>query len=295
MAWSAGVFTRALGASQWQTDATNGVGIQAGIHDTQDNDLASGINDCLNKAGQNTPTANLSMGGFAHTNVGAATLRTQYPQVAQIQDGFGVWCGTSGGSANAQTITPSPASVAYTVGQRFTFIAGFTNTAATTLNVSGLGTRTLSRPDGTDLLAGDMVANRSYNVVYVSTIFVLENATPSWNSYTPTVTTASGSLSSTSASAQYIKDLSNRVSFSALITTTLSGGPSSIIAINAPVTASNTTAAFGGITTVGGTVVGVMSYFNTTGSIYFKRIDSDVADWSDGALTINISGTYQGT
>jgi len=84
MAWSAGTFSRALGASQWANDAAANVGIQAGIHDTQDNDLATGINTCLTKDGQNTPTANLSMGGFKHTNVGNGTTSSDSVNYGQL-------------------------------------------------------------------------------------------------------------------------------------------------------------------------------------------------------------------
>jgi len=73
MAWTGSSFVRALGASQWQNDAAANVGIEALIHDTQDNDLATGINNCINKNGANAPTANMPMGGFKHTNVANGT------------------------------------------------------------------------------------------------------------------------------------------------------------------------------------------------------------------------------
>lgn len=86
MAWSGGTFTRANGATEWQDDAALGVGIEAAIHDAQDNDLASGINNCLTKDGQNTPTANLPMGGYKHTGVASATASGQYTTYNQLQD-----------------------------------------------------------------------------------------------------------------------------------------------------------------------------------------------------------------
>jgi hypothetical protein len=188
MAWSGSSFVRALGSSQWANDAAANVGIQAGIHDTQDNDLAGGIDACINKNGANTPTVNLSMGGFAHTNVAAATLRSQYMQVGQSQDGFGMWCGTSGGSANAQTLTPTPAILAGAAGQMFSFLAGFTNSAAATIAISGLGALSVYRPDGRALLAGDITAGQVYTVLNdgASRLICL-NVTPKWISYSPSV------------------------------------------------------------------------------------------------------------
>lgn len=73
MAWGGGVFTRTYGSTAWQTDASNNVGIVADRHDTNDQDLADGINACINKAGGNTPTADLPMGGYKHTNLSAGT------------------------------------------------------------------------------------------------------------------------------------------------------------------------------------------------------------------------------
>ena len=73
MAWGGGVFTRTYGSTAWQTDASNSVGIVPDRHDTNDQDLADGINACINKAGGNTPTADLPMGGYKHTNLSAGS------------------------------------------------------------------------------------------------------------------------------------------------------------------------------------------------------------------------------
>lgn len=77
MAWSGGTFTRTngtySGASVWASDLAALVKIVASRHDTHDQDLATGINACINKNGQNSPTANMSWGGFKLTNLAAAT------------------------------------------------------------------------------------------------------------------------------------------------------------------------------------------------------------------------------
>jgi len=73
MPWSAGTFTRTYGSTGWQGDAAAGTPIVADRHDTNDQDLATGINACLNKDGTNSMAANLNMGGFIPTNLGAGT------------------------------------------------------------------------------------------------------------------------------------------------------------------------------------------------------------------------------
>lgn len=88
MAWSGGTFTRIDGPTGWQDDAGAGIPIQASLHDTAFNDLATdGINQCLNKAGQNSPTANLPMAGFKHTNCANGSADSDYSTVGQIKAG----------------------------------------------------------------------------------------------------------------------------------------------------------------------------------------------------------------
>src|SRR6185437_9188911 len=122
------------------------------------NDIVGGLNDVLTKDGQNTPTANLPMGGFRHTNVHDAVARTDYASAGQVQDGGLIWNGVTGGSANAQTLGPSPSVASLVDGQVFNFRAGFTNTGATTFAVGGLPTQPVTFRgvplEGNDLVAG---------------------------------------------------------------------------------------------------------------------------------------------
>jgi len=175
MPWAAGSYTKGnAGTGGWTGDAGNGIGIEAGRHDTQDNDFTTGINSTLNKDGTNVPSANLPMGGFRHTGVGLATARDSYATLGQAQDGTAIWGGTSGGTANAQTLTLSPAITAYAAGQRFRFIAGFTNTAAATLNVNGVGAiNIITQSTGVSLPSNYLSIGAQYEVVYNGTAFVL--------------------------------------------------------------------------------------------------------------------------
>jgi len=74
MAWSGGTYRKGnYSTNGWTGDASLGIGIEAGRHDTQDDDFANGINQCLNKDGSNTVTGNLNFGGYIPTNLGAGT------------------------------------------------------------------------------------------------------------------------------------------------------------------------------------------------------------------------------
>lgn len=96
--------------------------------------------------------------------------------VGQVQGESFIWCGTSGGSANAQTLSPSPAITAYAAGQRFSFIAGYTSSSAATLNVSGLGAKNIYyAPTKSALKGNEIIAGAIYSVIYDGTQFLLMN------------------------------------------------------------------------------------------------------------------------
>jgi hypothetical protein len=73
---------------------------------------------------------------------------------------------TSGGAADVQTLTTETVYTAYADGTVLGFIAGFTNTGATTLNVDGVGAKAVVKAAGTALAAGDITAGAAYIVVY---------------------------------------------------------------------------------------------------------------------------------
>lgn len=77
MPWSGSTFSRTngvnSGADTWEQDRDEPVNILASRHDDHDQDLADGINACLKKDGGNTATADIPMGGFKLTSLGAAT------------------------------------------------------------------------------------------------------------------------------------------------------------------------------------------------------------------------------
>lgn len=112
MAWAGGTYTKGNSATGgWSGDAASSIGIEAGRHDTQDNDFATGINNCLTKDGQNTPTANLPMGGYKHTGVADASASNQYMAFGQISNG------TTTANVGALTCTSSIISSANLVKQ----------------------------------------------------------------------------------------------------------------------------------------------------------------------------------
>jgi hypothetical protein len=173
MPWTAGTFTRTdgtrTGATTWQQADAAAVDIVAPDHDAHDEDLAQGIDNCLTKDGQNSPSADLPMNAKKHTGVANAALRTQYAAAGQVQDNA-LCRATDSGAADAYALTLSPAITAYATGQRFSFVAGNTNTGASTLDVNSVGTKAIQKL-GAALVAGDITAGDVVVLEYDGTQF----------------------------------------------------------------------------------------------------------------------------
>jgi hypothetical protein len=77
----------------------------------------------------------------------------------------------AGGTADALTVTLDPAVLAYVEGLGLRINIASTNTGAATVNVNGLGNKSIKRPDGTALQAGDLTAGNVVDLVYDGTNF----------------------------------------------------------------------------------------------------------------------------
>lgn len=78
MAWSGGVFSRQgtvhSGTTLWRDEARDGdATITSSEHDVTDNDLAAGINACINKDGSNAFTGDADLGNNKITNLAEPT------------------------------------------------------------------------------------------------------------------------------------------------------------------------------------------------------------------------------
>ena len=159
----AGTFSRSngtyTGSNVWDQDAAADIAIESARHDTHDQDIADALTASLAKDGQTSPTASLPMAGFRHTNVGAATARTDYARASQCQDGAFSFGGTSGGSLSAYTLTLTPAPAAYVAGMLVSFIANHTNTGAATLNLNGVGAIAIRFGSGATALPAGAIQN----------------------------------------------------------------------------------------------------------------------------------------
>jgi len=118
---------------------------------------------------------------------------------------------TDTGAADAYVITLAPAITAYATGQKFVFKATNANTTTSTLNVNGLGAKTIKKMNDQNLEANDIEAGQIVEVVYDGTNFQMQ--TPSAIGLTSANATEAntffGSTDITGAEAETLTDGSN--------------------------------------------------------------------------------------
>lgn len=90
------------------------------------------------------------------------------------QDGLKL-TGTTAGTSTAYTLTLTPAITAYTTGLSLWVKFHVANTGAATINVNGLGVKTLVKDISTALVANDIPINQWYTIVYDGTNFLIQD------------------------------------------------------------------------------------------------------------------------
>ena len=127
----------------WVNDKANGFKIMASRMDNEFDGIATGLSQCITKDGQTTISANIPMANYKFTGLGNGTTRTDSIALGQVQDGQFTYLGTTGGTADAYTLTPSPSITAYATTQQFTAKISATNTTTTPyLQISGIANPT---------------------------------------------------------------------------------------------------------------------------------------------------------
>lgn len=155
--------------------------------EAQDQDLADAIENAVARDGQNAASANLPMATFVHTNVGAATARTNYLRVAEFQDGGHVW--VVGAGTDTITATYVPAVSALTNGAHLRFRAAAANATTTpTFAPNGLTAKTIVKGANAALVAGDIAGQHHECIVQYN------STTDKWHLLNPAYPVASSSI-----------------------------------------------------------------------------------------------------
>lgn len=151
---------------------TTGTAISSTWANNTLSDIATALTNSLAKDGQTTPTANLPMGTFRHTNVGDASARNHYSTVNQLQDNeFNTASSVAG--TNSITASLAPAITSYSAGMTVVLTPANNNTGATTVALNGLTALDAQKYDGDALASGDLVAG-------IPALFVLDTGGDDW-------------------------------------------------------------------------------------------------------------------
>lgn len=139
------------------------------------NDLGNAMTASLAYDGQTTPVANLPMGGYVHTNVGNAVARTSYPSAGQVQDSALTYLTSVTGTDTITALAPL-SMTSYAAGQTFRFIAaGANTTTGVTININGIGAKSITKNGTTALAIGDIVSGSIVEVTYDGTQFQISS------------------------------------------------------------------------------------------------------------------------
>ena len=140
----------------------SGTVISSSEVDANNSDIATALTQSIAVDGQSVVTGDIPLATHKFTAMKVGTAATDSLSLGQAQAEAFIWCGTASGGADAITLSPSPAITAYAAGQRFVWMAsGSTNTGATTVAISGLGTIAL-QDNGAALTAGQHAAGKMF-------------------------------------------------------------------------------------------------------------------------------------
>lgn len=140
------------------TPYVTGTTISSTVANNVNSDFATGLTTALTKNGQTTPTANLPMGLFKLTGLGAGSLPGDSVRYEQLQNISQNWI-AAGGTADAITATYAPAISALVDGQLCYFRASAANATTTpTFSPNGLTARTIVLEGGSALRVNEIPA-----------------------------------------------------------------------------------------------------------------------------------------
>jgi len=295
MGWSGGNYSKGNSSTGgWVGDASLGIGIEAGRHDTQDSDFATGINQCVNKDGSNAFTGNANLNNNRIISVATATARTDAPQVAQVQDGDFTWLGTTAGTATAMTASATPAITAYKAGQKFRMLTGTastgTNVTGHSLAINGLAAKSIKTGQGSfDPTIGDWIANSLLELVYDGTNFRINNAAGTWITYSPTLTVPSGTATGISYDHAVYQKYSRIVHWQLTVLWTQNTSTAAYVDITFPIAPYYNYQTLAVTAQIGGSTV---SGFCLPTATTFRFYNYNQNTWGTGPNLLSVGGIY---
>lgn len=113
---------------------------------------------------------------MADFNFIASQVNANVPALIGAGSGSVVYVPTVGGTSTAITLTPTSPITSYSAGQSWRFIPQGTNSGSVTVDVSGLGTRSLLYADGSPMTGYELVFGQIVDISDNGSNFVLVSA-----------------------------------------------------------------------------------------------------------------------
>jgi hypothetical protein len=132
---------------------------------------------------ENVLAVNNNANNLQIKNLAAPTDPTDVVTAEVVQKSTLIY-GAASGAANAYEVELIPIPTAYQAGMMLTFKANSPNTGAATLNINGLGAKTIKKLVTTDLAANDIILGQMVIVIYDGTNFQFLNPPSSGNNQT---------------------------------------------------------------------------------------------------------------
>jgi hypothetical protein len=161
----------------WTTDRDAGTPITASRVDAEADDMATALSDSIARNGETTITGNIPFSNFKLTGLGSATVRTDAVNYGQVIDNSGRYSSVSG--TNTIVLSLNPALTVYPTGGVFYFKSAATNTGNVTININGLGAKSIKKQTlggVVELKPGDIQGGTMHAIAYDGVQFQLLSA-----------------------------------------------------------------------------------------------------------------------
>lgn len=132
--------------------------------------IKAGLENCMTRTGETSPTAAISFGGQRLTSLANATAQTDAVALGQISGGSINWAGTFGGTADALTATASLAPTTLPTGYQIRGVLSADNTGAATIAINAGSAIAIKRIDGSALQAKDFRSGRPVVLTYMGSV-----------------------------------------------------------------------------------------------------------------------------
>jgi hypothetical protein len=210
------------------TAAVPNTPIESAKYNSFVNDISEAITNSVNVNGTAPFQAHQAMGGFKLTNLGAGSAAGDGINLGQAQSNIIAHAASVGGTADAITATFSPAFTAWTAKMRFRFTTGGANTVVDpTINVDGLGIKTIKKWNGQALRLGEISgAGHVCECVYDGTDVILLNPAGRYETLTIAVSDETTSITAGVAKVTFrLKACTVQAVRSSLSTASSAGSP----------------------------------------------------------------------